>query len=230
MLLTACAKVHVPSFNSMSSVDSAAVNNGEKALVVMRASAPWGSPAETRWLHVETGELYKVSSQFAANRQEEAREFDIVTLPAGKYVLTYVMYSTGSKGVWPGGPFDLDPSKSDVSKLGQIRTSTPDKDGSPETIISALRSTGLEKDGRSPLIASFDVRPGQVAFLGNMTISFDIKGKRVLPGYYPAGTVSWSDSHADLERARLVLAKEDPTLAKKLENKQITRGSLAKRH
>ena len=227
--LAACAKVHVPSFNSMNDVDAAAVNNGEKALVVMRASAPWGSPAETRWLHMETGELYKVTSQFAASRQEDAREFDIVTLPPGKYVLMYVMYSTGSKGVWPGGPFDLDPTKSDVTKLGQVNITTPDKDASPQTVISALRSTGLEKDGKTPLIASFSVTPGEVAFLGNMTVEFSIKGKQVLPGYYPAGSVAWSVNHADLERARLILAKEDPALARKLENKQPTRGGLARR-
>ena len=229
LFLAACGKVHVPSFNSMNDVDVAAVNNGQKALVVMRASAPWGSPAETRWLHVETGELYKVTSQFAANRQEEAREFDLVTLPPGKYVLAYVMYSTGSKGVWPGGPFDIDPTKSDVTRLGQIKTSTSSEDSASQTTTSALRSTGLEKDGKTPLIASFTLTPGQVVFLGNMTVDFSIKGKQVLPGYYPAGTISWSVSHADLERARLVLAKEDPGLARSLENKQLVRGSLARR-
>ncbi len=228
VLLAACSKVHVPMVNSMSDVDVSAVNNGEKSLVMMRVSSPWGSPAETRWLHVETGNLYKVTSQFGANTQEKAREYDIVTLPAGRYALVWVMYSDGTLGTWPSSPFDLDPTKSRVTRLGQIETRLIKHESGPDTTISALRSKGLAKDGKTPLIAGFTITPGKSLFLGNMVIEFKIQGKQQLPGFYPAGSVAYSLTTKELERARLVLAKEDAGLAEKLTSHGVVRGSLAR--
>ena len=228
LLLVACGKVYVPSVTSMTRVDAAAVNNGEKSLVVMRVSTPWGTPAETRWLHVETGELVKVTSQFATGTQQAAREFDMVTLPAGTYALAYVMYSDGTKGAWPSGAFDLDASQSEVTRLGQVKLEESKHDGGVTT-VSALRSKGLAENGRTPLIASFTITPGKSLYLGNMTIRFDIKGKRLLPGYYPAGSVAWSVDQSAFERAKLNLAKEDVGLAEKIAKHPVTRGSLAGR-
>lgn len=225
MLVAACSTPYVPGITSMTDVDPAAVNNGQKSLVVFRASTPWGTPAETRWLHVESGELVKLSSQFATSTQEKAREFDMVTLPAGYYVLAYAMYSTGTKGTWPSSPFDLDPSLADVSRLGQVNISETD---SGSTKISALRSKGLANDGRTPLVAGFTVTPGRVLYLGNMTIEFAIQGKEQLPGLYPAGSVAWSVSDRDFERAKLNLAKKDPGMAEQMQKRTLTRGSLAK--
>lgn len=228
ILLAACGKVNVPAITPTTSIDSAAVNNGEKSLVVMRVSTPWGSPAETRWLHLETGELVKVTSQFAAGTQQKAKEFDMVTLPGGTYALASVMYSDGTKGVWPGA-FDLDASKSEITKLGQVQlTENKQDDGSVNT-VSALRSRALEADGKTPLIASFTVTPGKVVYLGNMTIKFDIKGKKQLPGYYPAGSVAWSIDEKPFERAKLTLAGEDVGLAEKMARQSIKRGTLARR-
>ena len=229
LLLAACGKVYVPSITSMTKVDSAAVNNGEQSLVVMRVSTPWGTPAETRWLHVETGQLVKVTSQFSTGTQQEAREFDMVTLPAGTYALAYVLYSDGTKGAWPSGPFDLDATQSEVTRLGQVKLEEHSKDGGGVTTISALRSKGLADNGRTPLIASFTITPGKSLYLGNMTIRFDIKGKRLLPGYYPAGSVAWSIDQSPFERAKLNLAREDVGLAEKLARHTVTRGSLAER-
>lgn len=228
VLLAACGKVYVPSLTSMTQVDSAAVNNGEKSLVVMRVSTPWGTPAETRWLHVETGQLVKVTTQFATGSQQEAREFDMVTLPAGTYVLAYVMYSDGTKGAWPSGAFDLDAAKSEVTRLGQVKLEEYKQDGGVVT-VSALRSKGLAENGRTPLIASFSLAPGKSLYLGNMTIKFDIKGKRQLPGYYPAGSVAWSMDQSPFERAKLILAREDVGLAENLGRHTVSRGSLAER-
>lgn len=229
LLLAACGKIYVPSVTSMTDVDSAAVNNGEKSLVVMRVSTPWGTPAETRWLHVETGRLVKITSQFSTGTRQDAREFDMVTLPAGTYALAYVMYSDGTKGAWPTGAFNLDASLSEVTSLGQVKIEEYGKDGGGVTTVSALRSRGLAENGQTPLIASFTVTPGKSLYLGNMTIRFEIKGKRMLPGYYPAGSVAWLMDQTPFERARLILAKEDVGLAEKLARHTVTRGSLAGR-
>lgn len=226
LLLAGCGGIQTPFSGSMAKVDAGAVNNGDKGLVMLRASSTWGSPAETRWRHVDTGEVYKVSSQFNASSQEVAREYDMVTLPPGKYVLVYVMYSSGTGSAWPTSPFDIDPSLSKVSDLGQVRT----KEGATDSAvtISALRSPGVTKDGKTPLIASFTLPAGKAVFLGDMTVSFAIQGKQQLPGYYPAGRVAWSVRHDGQEQARLQLAKEDAGLASKLERGQIARGNMAK--
>ncbi len=226
LFIAACGKVHVPMVNSMSDIDAKAVNNGEKSLVVMRVSTPWGTPAETRWLHVETGELYKVTSQFESGTQQKAREYDMVTLPAGHYALVYVMYSDGTLGTWPGA-FDLDPTKSKISKLGQVNITESRHDDGTVTTISSLRSKGLAADGKTPLIAGFVITPGKSLFLGDMVIEFKIQGKKQLPGYYPAGSVAFSRTTGELERARLILSKEDLGLAEKLAAHSVTRGSLA---
>ena len=57
LLTVGCGAVRAPFTGSMSRIDAGAVNNGEKGLVVMRVSTSWGTPAETRWLHVESGAL-----------------------------------------------------------------------------------------------------------------------------------------------------------------------------
>lgn len=224
-VLTGCSTTYVPGVTSMTDVDPAAVNNGEKSLVVLRVSTPWGSPAETRWLHVESGQLVKLSSQFGASTQEKAREFDIVTLTPGYYVLSYVMYSDGARGVWPSDPFDLDPALAEVTRLGQVKISSS---ALGESTISALRSKGLANNGKTPLIAGFTITPGKTMYLGAMTIEFGIKGEKQLPGIYPAGHVAWSVSDKDFERAKLNLAKESPSLAEQLEKRSLTRGSLAR--
>ena len=224
MLLAACG-ARTPFTGSMARIDADAVNNGEKSLVVMRVSTTWGSPAETRWLHKETGELVTVTSKFTAKTQEVASGYDMVTLPAGTYVLSYVRYSDGTGGGWSTGPFDIDPGLSKVSALGQVRTA---QSGSgPVVTTSELRSTGLGKNGKTPLIASFTLTPGKALYLGDMTIAFTIEGKQQLPGYYPADTVAYSIKQ-NLERARLALSKEDGGMALKLQNGQIARGSLAR--
>lgn len=213
-----------PFTGSMARIDAGAVNNGEKALVIMRVSSPWGTPAETRWLHVESGQLYMVTSKFAAGTQQTAKEYDMVTLPPGRYVLTYVLYSEDTGPALPSNVFDINPNLSKVSTLGQVNT---EKGGKSGHITSALRSTGLAKDGKTPLIAAFTVNRGEVVYLGDMTIQFTIDGKVQLPGYYPAGTVAWS-VRDDLERARLALSNEDAALGTKLRQGRVTRGTLAK--
>ncbi len=224
--LTACGgATHTPFTGSMTKIDTDAVNNGDKSLVMLRVSTTWGSPAETQWRHVPTGEIYKISSQFNATTQEVAKEYDMVTLPPGQYVLVYVMYSSGTGSAWPTSPFDIDPSLSKVSPLGQVNLK---QSGDSGVTISQLRSTGVGRDGKTPLIASFNLLPGKAVYLGDMTISFAIQGKQQLPGYYPAGTVAWSVKN-ELEQARLQLGKEDTGLATKLEHGQITRGTLARR-
>ena len=224
LLLAGCG-ARMPFTHSQTSIDADAVNNGQKSLVVMRVSTQWGSPAETRWMHVETGDLYKITSQFGAKTQESAKEYDMITLPPGTYTLVYVMYSDGTGPIWPGSPFAIDPSKAKVTELGQVYTS---KSGSnPIVKDSALRSTGLAKDGKTPLIAGFTLHPGKAAFLGDMTITFDIKGKEQLPGYYPAGSVAYS-MHYDLDRAKLVVGNYDTGMAAKLETLHITKGKLAR--
>ena len=224
LLLTACG-TRTPFTHSQTAIDAESVNNGQKSLVVMRVSTEWGSPVETRWMHVETGELYKVTSQFGAKTQERAREYDMVTLPPGRYTLVYVMYSDGTGPIWPGAPFDIDPAKANVTQLGQVYTAT--SGSSPVVKDSALRSTGLGKDGKTPLIAGFTLSPGKAVYLGDMVITFDIKGKEQLPGYYPAGTVGYSLKH-DLNRAKLVVGNYDTGMASKLETLTVTRGTLAK--
>ncbi len=224
-LLAGCGgATRTPFTGATTKIDTDAINNGNKSLVMLRASTTWGSPAETQWRHVPTGELYKVSSQFNASTQEVAREYDMVTLPPGQYVLVYVMYSSGTGSAWPTSPFDINPTLSKVSPLGQVNLK---ETGDPVVTISSLRSTGAGKDGKTPLIASFNLLPGKAVYLGDMTVSFAIQGKKQLPGYYPAGTVSWSVKY-DLEQARLQLGKEDTGLAAKLERGQITRGTLAR--
>jgi hypothetical protein len=222
LCITACGTAYIPGITSMTDVDAQAVNNGQKSLVVMRVSSKWGTPAETRWLHVESGELVKITSQFASSTQEKAREFDMVTLPAGYYVLAYVMYSDGASGVWPSDPFSLDPSLAEVSRLGQVKTSE-----SGQHTLYALRSKGLANDGKTPLIAGFTITSGKVAYLGEMTIDFDIQGKKQLPGVYPAGRVAWRADNSGFERAKLNLAKESPSLAERMTRRGIMRGSLA---
>lgn len=224
LLLAGCG-ARTPFTHSQTNIDADAVNNGQKSLVVMRVSTQWGSPTETRWMHVETGDLYKITSQFGAKTQERAKEYDMITLPAGTYTLVYVMYSDGTGPIWPGSPFAIDPSKAKVTELGQVYTS---KSGSNPTVKdSALRSTGLARDGKTPLIAGFTLLPGKAVFLGDMTITFDIKGKEQLPGYYPAGGVAYSVQY-DLDRAKLVVGNQDTGMAAKLETLRITRGKLAK--
>ncbi len=213
-----------PFTGATTKIETDAVNNGNKSLVMLRASSTWGSPAETQWRHVPTGEVYKISSQFNADTQETAREYDMVTLPPGQYVLVYVMYSSGTGSAWPTSPFDIDPTLSKVSALGQVNLK---QTGDPAVTISQLRSTGVGRDGKTPLVASFTLLPGKAVYLGDMTISFAIQGKKQLPGYYPAGTVSWSVRN-ELEQARLQLGKEDTGLAAKLERGQIVRGTLAR--
>ncbi len=223
LALAGCAKS--PFSGSMSKIDSDAVNNGEKSLVVMRASSEWGTPAETRWLHVESGELYTVTSKFSASTQEKAREYDMVTLPPGRYVLTYVLYSQSHGASLPKSPFDINPVYSKISDLGQVHT---EKSGSDSPYMTyALRSTGFAKDGKTPLIASFTLSRGQVLDMGIMTIRFNIQGKEELPGYYPAGSVAYKITR-DAERARLALAEQDGVLASKIKEGQISRGILAK--
>lgn len=223
LLVAACGTTYVPGITSMTKVDPEAVNNGQKSLVVMRVSTPWGTPAETHWLHVESGELVKITSQFAASSQEKAREFDMVTLPAGYYVLTYVMYSDSTKGTWPSDPFSLDPSLAEVSRLGQVKLTE-----SGGATISALRSKGLSTDGKTPLVAGFTITPGKVAYLGEMVIEFRIQGEKQLPGLYPAGRVAWRVDNSGFERAKLNLAKESPSLAEQMTRRSLTRGSQAK--
>ena len=224
-LLAGCAAPRTPFTHSQADIDADAVNNGQKSLVVMRVSTQWGSPAETRWMNVENGEVYKVTSQFGAKTQERATEYDMVTLPPGRYTLIYVMYSDGTGPIWPGSPFAIDPSKAEVTQLGQIYTS---KSGSsPVVKDSALRSTGLAKDGKTPLIAGFTLLPGKAVYLGDMVVTFSIKGKDQLPGYYPAGSVAYSLKH-DLDRAKLVVGNHDTGMAAKLERLTVTRGALAR--
>ncbi len=225
LLLTACGGARTLFTGSMARIDAGAVNNGEKSLVVMRVSTVWGSPAETRWLHKETGELVIVTSKFTAETQEVSRGYDMVTLAPGTYVLSYIRYSDGTAAGLPSRPFDIDPGLSNVSALGQVHTSQSGT--SPVVTTFRLRSTGMGKDGRTPLIASFTLTPGKVLYLGDMTISFTIAGKQELPGYYPAGTVAYTIKR-DLERARLALSKEDGGMAIKLQNGQVTKGSLAR--
>ncbi len=223
LLLTGCAGKS-PFTGSMTKIDAAAVNNGEKSLVVLRVSSPAGGPVETRWLHQESGELYKISSQFSASTQEVAREYDMVTLPPGRYVLMYAMYAGGTSSAWPTQPFDIDPARAKVSDLGQVRTS---EQGSPATTIYQLRSPGLARDGRTALIASFTLTPGKVVYLGDMTMDFGPQGPVQLPGYYPAGSVSYG-IHYNLEQARIALGQEDASLASKLTRMNISRGVLAR--
>lgn len=223
LALTACGG-KVPFTGSTTKIDNAAVNNGEKSLVLLRVSTPTGGPVETRWMHTESGEVYTISTQFRADTQEVAREYDMVTLPAGHYVLMYAMYSSGTGSAWTVTPFDIDPTLSKVSALGQVRTS--EHGSNPVTTVYQLRSKGLAQDGKTPLIAAFTLTPGKVVYLGDMVMEFTPGGKVQLPGYYPAGTVAFSIT-SDLERARLALGKEDTALAAKLTRQQIVRGTLA---
>ena len=223
--LTACGKGNFPfgASSSMTKIDADSVLNGQKSLVVTRFSTPWGTPAETRWMQLETGELFTITSQFAASTQEVAKEYDMVTLPAGTYVLVYVLYSSGTGDVWPATPFDIDPSLSRVSELGQVQT----KENAGIT-TSMLRSRGLAQDGKTPLIASFILKPGQTAYLGDITVSFEIDGPVQLPGYYPAGKFYYTEKK-DLQRAKFALGKENTTLAASLAQDTIRWGKLARK-
>ncbi len=227
LLAPGCAgTTRTPFTGSMARIDADSVNNGTKSLVVMRVSTTWGTPAETRWLNVESGELYIVTSRFAAGTQQVAQEYDMVTLPPGRYVLAYVQYSESTRSSLPFGPFDIDPSLSNVSNLGQVKLEKSGVDS--DKLTSSLRSTGVARDGRTPLIAGFTLGRGEVRYLGDMTIGFGIAGTMQLPGYYPAGKVAWS-THNDLERARLSLSRENAVMGDKLQQGQVVRGSLAVR-
>lgn len=223
--LAACGKGNFPlgPSSSMTKIDADSVFNGQKSLVVTRFSTPWGTPAETRWMQLETGQLFTVTSQFAASTQEVAKEYDMVTLPAGTYVLMYALYSSGTGAVWPAAPFDIDPSLSKVSELGQVQTKE-----SGNITTSMLRSKGLAADGKTPLIAGFTLKPGQALYLGDITVSFDIEGPVQLPGYYPAGKFHYTDKK-DLQRAKFALGKENTALASALEQGRMTWGRLARK-
>lgn len=224
LLLGACG--YLPGATSKTCVQSSAITNGEKSLVVMRAKTIWGSPAETRWLHLETGRLVTVTTQFAASNAQKAGEYDMVTLPAGHYALAYVMYSDGTKGVWQK-TIDLDPVAADVSPIGQVYIKRTPQDQDLKTTIWTLRSLGYAENGTTPLIAGFSIGPGKAYYLGEMTIQFKSIGIGMSSGYFPAESVAYSISDLQYETAKLQVAQEDPVIAEKLIRHSVTRGTLA---
>lgn len=222
--ITGCG---LPSFSLFSSpkgnIDSEAIENDEKALVLFRAVTPDGSPVETHWLNRQTGEEIKLSSQFFAMSGEPHREYDPVALEPGEYVLIYAGYG----GLNPRAPFKMDPQAGPYSDLGQVVVTESTLDDR-KTYLYALTSPGVDDSGKA-LLASFSVNAGEVNYLGDMSIEFTYANPEKLPaGHFSAESTSIGIVN-QRTRAKNALLELHPELAAEMCYRPFTVGKLAVR-
>lgn len=229
LAVAGCIPTLWDSTSPKSDIDLNSIDSGQKALVIFRANTPDGSTVETRWQNLSTGEEKRVSTQFFALTGEATREYDLVTLDPGEYVLTYAVY--GGFKTWT--PLKMDPKAGPYSELGQVVVRQDEKDGR-KTQLYALTSHGTDGSGK-PLIASFSVKGGEVVYIGDMTIDFtytspgNLSEEMKAEGYFSANSVSLGLSN-QRTRAKNSLLEVHPPFAEKMQYVPLKHGKLAKKH
>ena len=220
-----CGFSGISGFSSpKSDIDVSAIDKGEKALVIFRANTPDGSTVETRWLNLAGNDERRVSTQFFALTDEATREYDLVSLDPGEYVLTYAVH--GGFKTWT--PLKMDPKAGPYSELGQVVVREDEQDGR-KTYLYALTSHGTDGKGK-PVIASFTVAGGEVVYIGDMTIDFTYVNpdKLTQTGHFSAKSVSLGLSN-QRTRAKNTLLEVNSTLAERMIYRPFTYGKLAQK-
>lgn len=207
-----------------SNINIKSIETGKKALVLFRANTPSGSTVETRWLNLSTGQETRISTQFFTLTDEATREYDMVTLNPGEYVLTYAVYG----GFKPWASPKMNPEAGPYSELGQVVVNEDVKDGH-KSYLYALTSHGTDGKGQ-PLIASFSVKGGEVVYIGDMTIDYNYVNPSKLKtiGHFSANSVMLGISN-QRTRAKNALLELNPAFAEKMQYRPFTYGKLAKK-
>lgn len=207
-----------------SNINVSDIEIGKKALVLFRANTPKGSTVETRWLNLSTGKETRISTQFFTLTEEATREYDMVTLTPGEYVLTYAVYGSFKPWVSP----EMNPEAGPYSELGQVVVDGETQDGH-RSYLYALTCHGTDGKGQ-PLIASFSVKGGEVVYIGDMTIDYTYlnPNKLKVTGHFSANNVMLGLSN-QRTRAKNSLLEINPLLAEKMQYRPFSFGKLAKK-